>query len=154
MAKNWTLEEVEQLYRQFRPIAATSQGKKILLADPDEGARSVLSAHLQRKGFIVWSVDTALDALLLIKQRTPDCCILDTDLQPVSGIDLLETISRDSAYAGIILYISTAAFLREERMLCQIYGAAGILKKPIQPMNLIKDLAEKFTQQTGSVPQD
>lgn len=144
MAQDWTLEEVEKLYALFRPTASANRGKTLLLADSDDGMRGLSSAQLQQKGFTVWSTDNALEALTLLKQRKPDCCILDINLQPLSGLDLLEALSREDNFGEMLVYLSSPAPQREDNILAQIYGAREVLRKPLQPAAVAEKIAEYF----------
>lgn len=145
MAVNWTMEEVERLYALFRPTVSTTRGKTLLLADSDDSTRNVSGAQLQQKGFTIWCAANSLDALTLLRERRPDCCVLDLNLQPLSGLDLLEAISRDESFKDTIIYLSALSPQRDNRLVAQIYGAEEILRKPLQAGVVADKIAERFS---------
>ncbi len=128
----WTLDKIEELYRKFRPDTVNNYGKTVGIGDSDDHARVFLRTQLLKRGFSVWSADSSLATLKMIKNHKPDCCILDINLFPVSGIDILETLSRDEEFKKTLVLITGNALNREDCAIARIYGAASIMKKPIQ----------------------
>lgn len=145
MAKDWTIAEIEKLYSIFRPVASSNRGKSLLIADSDDSVRTIVSGQMQQKGFTVWSAADALETLKILKSHKPDCCLLDMNLQPVSGLDILEAISRDEEGGQMVVFITSNLNPREERTLAQIYGAVDFLKKPVQTTALAQRIAQIFT---------
>ncbi len=146
MAGEWTMEEVEKLYAIFRPTVSTNRGKSLLLADSDDSTRNVAGAQLQQKGFTVWCASNAVEALNILKERKPDCCILDCNLVPLTGLDLLEAISRDEELRNMVKYLSSGSVQREDRLLAQIYGAEEVLRRPLQATTVADRIAEFFNR--------
>lgn len=150
MGNEWTMDEVEKLYAIFRPTVSTNRGKTLLLADADDSTRNVAGAQLQQKGFTVWCAADAAETLKILKERKPDCCILDLNLAPLTGLDILEAVSREDGQAGMVKYLSSAAVQREDRLLAQIYGAQEILRRPLQAAAVADRIAEFFSRETQS----
>lgn len=146
MATDWTMEEVEKLYALFRPTISTNRGKTLLLADSDDSTRNVTGAQLQQKGFTVWCAANTLETFAIFKDRKPDCCILDQNLTPLNGIDVLEALSREEGYDAVLKYISSGSATKEERLLSQIYGAEEVLRRPLHANAVADRIAEYFNR--------
>lgn len=138
--KNWTIEEIEELYARFRPQSLCNSGKTILIADADESTLNFLTNQLTSKGFSIISAENSLDTLLTLKKRKPDYTILDMNLEPISGIDLLVTIKQDPEYADIKTYISTTIGMEVDTKIAKIYGAVDVMRKPINTQKLIESV--------------
>lgn len=145
MAGDWTMDQVEKLYATFRPAAMANRGKTLLVADSDESHRAFFCGQMQQKGFSVVTAENSLEAVRIIHDRHPDCCVLDLALQPVSGLDILETLSRDEDYANMLVFLSSGNLTREDRILAQIYRAQDVLKKPLQAGVIAQKIGECFT---------
>lgn len=138
--KNWSASEVDGLYEKLRPEVTLNQGKHVVIGDADENTRSILSAQLQKKGFSVWAASNSLDTIKYIKKRSPDCCILDMNLKPISGIDILEAMNRDDMAKDICIFVCTTAKNSKDRIISRIYGARDYLKKPIKGSELAEEI--------------
>ncbi len=79
---------------------------RIVVADDHpsirENLRYLLNAEL---GFVVVGVaNDGQDALRLVHATRPDVLVLDSEMRDLSGLEVAETLRRDAARVGIILY--------------------------------------------------
>lgn len=65
---------------------------KILVIEDEEEARQVITSFLCRRGYNAFSIDTAKEAVELVKKEHPDITLLDIRLADGSGLDILKQI--------------------------------------------------------------
>jgi DNA-binding response OmpR family regulator len=140
--KNWTFEEVEELYRQFNPNAVDGQDKVILIAEDSPPMRSVLASAFRKKGFEVIEADNGLTALKIIRDKTPDCCLLDIGMPHVSGLDILDAMKKDDKYANVPVLIVSARKEKKDIVMALRLGAVGYIVKPFSIDQVIRKTAD------------
>jgi two-component system, OmpR family, response regulator len=119
---------------------------KILIVDDDEDLTQLLRLCLQN----AWEVHTAHgreEAVSVLGRVTPDLIMLDLHLGGLLGTDLY----RDLRAAGLIqatptVFLTAAGAQSLEDEIIGL-GAAGVLRKPIQPFSLAGDLAKYLPSQ-------
>lgn len=140
--KNYTFDDFESLCRKLYPDAIPSiTSLSILWADAN--VQVTILNYLRRHGFMVQTVDNAIDAVKFIQYRSPNLCILDVDLTPISGMDILEALLRDQYYAQTKVLLTSnhhAETLAVEERLAKIFGGVGVLKKPLTAATLVSEL--------------
>jgi CheY-like chemotaxis protein/CHASE3 domain sensor protein len=107
---------IEQLNVAIKGIsqAVGSQVETLLLVEDDENMRNTICKLFKARQVDVNTASTAYDALKMLKSISYDCMILDLGLPDMSGIDLLETINKDSSYTHPPVIIYTGHELTEE----------------------------------------
>ena len=136
--KRWTFAEIEALYRQLNPQGACHEGKKVVVAEDNPPMRNLVCSALGKRGFEVFSAENGLQALKLIRQHRPDCCILDLMLPQIGGLDILEAMRKDENYAHIPVVIMTARKEKRDVIVAQQLGVSAYLIKPFAIEELIK----------------
>lgn len=118
---------------------ATKQ--KLLLVDDDPAFLQVLSRALGKRGFEVFTAETAEQALDLARAERPRHALVDLKLQESSGLDLvpkLAALDPEMVIAVLTGYASiTTAVTAIKR------GAANYLSKPVRVEEVISALGEK-----------
>lgn len=71
--------------------AAPKKKLKLLIVDDIEDVREFMQSYFTRRGFMVFTVASAEEALALIKEQSPEIMLLDVNLPRMSGIDLLKS---------------------------------------------------------------
>ncbi|MBA3823668.1 MAG: response regulator [Ktedonobacterales bacterium] len=104
----------------------------VLLVDADPRARELLSIFLRRRGFRVWVAGNAMAAQAMLAHQLPDVLLLDTNLPPLAGGDLLPHLRRQRATALLpIIIVSPLGTARDIRHgLAQ--GADDYITKPVE----------------------
>ncbi len=144
-------ESVDEEQIQPPPEAIRLNPMHILLADGNPLSQRVVKAYLQFDGHELTIANSGLEAAEQCRFNAFDVVLLDINLPKLDGLQTLRLIRDDEKATGrqrtpILLFASTgrlkdAAFYRRE-------GADGILKKPIQPV----DLMAAISRATGSEP--
>ena len=72
-----------------------SQPKKIIVVEDDVMLLKALNVVLLNKGYEVLSASDGLEAEKLIKDKVPDCVLLDITLPSKTGFEILEALRAD-----------------------------------------------------------
>jgi len=78
--------------------------KTILLADDDESTRLLVQEALSDEGYDVIVAEDGREAMKKVEQRNPDMVILDIQMSPVDGMEVLPKILRKKRNIPVILY--------------------------------------------------
>jgi len=120
-------------------IARPRGSATVLLADDDEGLRSLMAQVLGRNGYVVIEAGSAEEALELARARTApiDVLISDVVMGELSGPELARLLQNDYPRLRVLLISGTAdatvvEFLAE--------GTALFLAKPFKPSKLIDEV--------------
>jgi DNA-binding response OmpR family regulator len=108
-----------------------------LVVEDDVDLANFVSHVLQKAGFEVAEVHTGRQALTALDSTVPNLVILDIGLPQVSGIEILESIKRDSRLSRTYVIITTAYSHLTETVKDQ---ADLVLLKPV-PYAKLRDLS-------------
>lgn len=114
------------------------KSQRILVADTVRTFRAGVCSVLARDGFEVAEASTADELLALVVQWTPDVVLLDDDLPPRSGVEVVQALRRHPRVRTVVW-----SFGRErERVLAAVRaGAHGYLdKEEVSAAGLIRAL--------------
>lgn len=119
---------------------------RILCVDDDADIRLIveLALHLD-PDFRVKSVATVASALEALSDEKFDLVLLDALMPGVSGLELLEQISRIDGSSPTPIIFLTADALRRKRY--EKPGVIGVISKPFDPIKLadiVRSLATNF----------
>jgi two-component system response regulator (stage 0 sporulation protein F) len=78
--------------------------KTILFVDDDESIRLLAQEALSKVGYEVIVAEDGREAMNKVEQRDPDMLILDIQMSPVDGIEVLPKILRKKRNIPVILY--------------------------------------------------
>ena len=76
---------------------------KILVIEEEEETRQVITSCLCRKGYEVFSIATAKEAVELVKKEHPDITLLDIRLGDGSGLDILKQIKEFDKNVKVVM---------------------------------------------------
>ncbi len=77
---------------------------KILIIDDDKNLLRVTEYNLSDVGFMVETATTGFDGLQKFRMTSPDLVITDVKLGDMTGLDVLETIKRESPDTPVIVF--------------------------------------------------
>jgi two-component system chemotaxis response regulator CheY len=109
----------------------------ILVVDDHRTMQAIVAHQLHDLGFR--SVDTAGDAvtaLTMLVQRRYRLILSDWNMEPMSGIALLENLRRDPHYAATPFILVTAESRPENVLAARRLGVDGYLVKPFDRAGL------------------
>ncbi len=112
---------------------APTVSKRVLVVDDERQIGDVLSAYLQREGYIPVVAETLAGAVSEIERQLPDLLLLDVTLPDGSGLDLLRSLN-EQAIPTIML---TARGDEVDRVVGLEMGADDYITKPFSPREVI-----------------
>ena len=106
----------------------------LLVVDDDERLRALLQRYLSSNGYRVTAAPGAAEARALMKSMEFDLLILDVMMPGESGLDLTQSVRKDSAVPILML---TARGDPADRIAGLELGADDYLPKPFEPRELL-----------------
>jgi CheY-like chemotaxis protein len=100
--------------------------------------------------FEVRTASSGAEALKLVAERRPDVIILDVMMPEMDGPTTLAALRRDEATASIPVILMTAKVLATEVEQWRSIGAAGVIRKPFDPMSLATEVRKIVTEWEGT----
>ena len=115
--------------------------RKVLIVDDDPGIRTMNGFTLMHEGWDVFYESEGQSALARLYQEDFDLVLLDLRLPYLSGDHLMKLLKDKDRIPAKVLIISglpgEVVASTAER-----YGAAGFLKNPYTPQELLKKISE------------
>lgn len=109
---------------------------KVLIIDDDQNMAHTLADILSISGYESLEVNSAEQALKVVKEEKIDCAITDVRMAGMSGIELFEEIQKINPNLPVILM---TAYAPDEQIRHGLkVGAMGLLTKPLE-INLLLD---------------
>ena len=119
--------------------ATADQRHRILVVDDQDGIRTLLARHLDKRGFDVQTAANGEEAFQAILHDPPDALLLDLYLPLLNGHDLLRRL-RDMQMSVNLIYTMSAYADTVDAQECLRLGAADHLLKPIDLDYLVRGL--------------
>lgn len=110
---------------------------RILAADDDEMARTLIGTILRRNGFDPIFCNGGRQVIEALGRQRPDLLLLDLMMPEVSGLAVLQWVRRQAEFADLPVICVTA--VDERATLDQLFseGATDYVGKPIRPNELL-----------------
>ena len=116
--------------------------KRILIVDDEDDIREVAQVSLELVGgYEVLTASNGRDGLERARGDQPDAILLDVMMPEMDGPATLARLRADPATRDIPVVFLTAKIQFAERRELGALGAAGILTKPFDPLELASDMA-------------
>ncbi|MHB8620788.1 MAG: response regulator transcription factor, partial [Chloroflexota bacterium] len=111
---------------------------KVLLVDDDRDLIELLTFALRRTGYVVVAAHDPATALKVLRSEQPDLLVLDVNLGPDDGFDLLRKVRQISRVPVIMLSGRSAD---DDKVLGLELGADDYVTKPFSPRELLARVA-------------
>lgn len=127
--------------------------RRVLVVEDDPVQLDSLQKLLGSRDVETMGAGNAAACLELLKKNTFDCMVLDLSLPDASGFSLLETLSREDAYAfpPVIVYTGRELSLEEEQQLRR-YSKSIIIKGAKSPERLLDEVTLFLHQVVSELP--
>ena len=110
--------------------------RTIVVVDDEDDIREIAGLALELVGWEVVPVASGGDAVAAVADLQPDVVLLDVMMPEQDGPATLALLRRDERTADVpIVFLTAKAQPKEHRELMAM-GAAGVLVKPFDPMEL------------------
>lgn len=115
--------------------------KTILIADDNEGVRTIIKLTLQFKGYTLVEAGDGAEAFAILDKRPFDLLISDIAMPQMNGLELLAKVRADGRFAHLpIIICSAEEDAKEDDLLAR--GANAFLPKPVRPMELLSTVGK------------
>jgi CheY-like chemotaxis protein len=133
----------------------SQQMHRVLIVEDNELQREAVAKLLTSHDVETVTAGTAAECLALLKEQTFDCMVLDLSLPDASGYSLLETLSKESAYAfpPVIVYTGRDLSADDEQRLRR-YSKSIIIKGAKSPERLLDEVALFLHQVVSELPDE
>lgn len=118
--------------------------KRILVVD-DDSMNLMRTKVILGQEYDVLLADSGMEALDMLKEEEIDMVLLDIEMPGMNGIETFERM-KDFAAEIPVIFLTASGF--EEDVVSAIrLGAVNYLKKPFRPQELIRRVAQEFSEQ-------
>jgi len=116
-------------------------GRTVLLVDDDARNIFALSSVLERRGMVVLTATTGLEAITVIDTH-PDVAIvlMDIMMPGMDGYETIRVIRTNPAFRRLPIVALTAKAMKGDREKCLEAGASDYLAKPVNTEQLLSNL--------------
>jgi two-component system, chemotaxis family, chemotaxis protein CheY len=121
--------------------------KKILVVDDNATIRDLVVFTLQLDGYETISAIDGLDALTQLNKVDPQeiaLIITDIVMPRMDGFALMQQLRKNKLYFKIPVVVLTARGLEEDEKMARNAGAAGFIRKPFEPAELLGEVRNIF----------
>jgi two-component system chemotaxis response regulator CheY len=112
--------------------------KKILSVDDSPSVRKLVEYTLKSKGFQVASAEDGVAALEIMANEKFDAIVLDINMPRMNGLEFLEKVKSNDAYASIPVIMLTTEGQEEDQDKAMDLGALAYIVKPFKPTLLLR----------------
>jgi CheY-like chemotaxis protein len=129
--------------------------RRVLIVEDDPVQRDAVQRLLSSHEVETVAAATAAECLILLKDQTFDCMVLDLSLPDASGYSLLETLSKEDAYSfpPVIVYTGRDLSGEEEQRLRR-YSKSIIIKGAKSPERLLDEVSLFLHQVISDLPDE
>ncbi|HYG28400.1 MAG TPA: response regulator [Caulobacteraceae bacterium] len=132
----------------------TRRVRRVLIVEDDETQLESLQQLLRSEGVDTVGARKAADTLQRLKDETFDCMVLDLTLPDASGLELLEQISEDDAFAFPPVIVYTGRDLSaDEELRLRKYSRSIIIKGAKSPERLLDEVTLFLHQVVSELPE-
>lgn len=122
---------------EMLPDQGGNMSKKILTVDDSPSVRKMVEFSLKSKGYLMGSAGDGQEALDRMAEEHFDAIILDVNMPRMNGLEFLEKIKSDSAFASVPVIMLTTEGQDEDRDKAISLGATDYIVKPFKPSQLL-----------------
>ena len=137
---------------EARPLMNLKVIHKVMLVDPDEGARNALRGHLEHHGYLVECADDAPDAIRRGLKFEPHVLVTEVELaQQTFGIDVARSLTHHVADLAVIVHTDEDHGELHDRN--ADYARARFASKSTSLDALREMIEQRFTAQIPDTPE-
>jgi DNA-binding response OmpR family regulator len=113
------------------PLAAPSEGGRLLVVDDNEMNRDMLARRLVQKGYAIATAAGGADALKKIEAEAFDLVLLDVMMPEISGLDVLRIVRATRSVTDLPVIMATAKDQSQDVVAALRLGANDYVTKPL-----------------------
>ena len=106
----------------------------ILIVEDEKAMQDIIAEYMQKGGYVCFTADDGIDALVLLKSSPMDLMILDVMMPHLDGFSVCK-MAREMSNMPIIML--TAKSAEDDKLKGYEYGADDYMTKPFSPRVLL-----------------
>lgn len=110
---------------------------RILVVDDSPTDVAYLRKVLSRAGHEVIEASSGQDAITLVRERHPDCIVMDVVMPGVNGFQATRTLSKSPDTAHIPIIVVSSKSQETDRLWAMRQGAKDYIVKPLRDSELL-----------------
>jgi FixJ family two-component response regulator len=125
-----------------KPSTAGDANRYVAVVDDDRSVGTALCRLLGTAGLEARAFESAAEFLQSLKERQPDCLVLDVQMPGMNGLELQQRLKDIAATLPVIMITG-----RDEasiHAICMAMGASSYLRKPLNDDDLL-DAVDRAT---------
>lgn len=120
---------------------------RIAIVDDEESIRKALTRLFRFADYGAEAFESAADFLASLSERPADCVVLDLQMQGMTGLELLEHLSRLPTPPPVI--VVTADDTQRTQDECKALGTRYYLRKPVDCATLLASVRDVLVTDAG-----
>lgn len=100
----------------------------ILIVEDAQFTRNIIVKFLKKEGYAIIEASNGREGLQAIRDRAPDCILLDLLMPDLNGLQVLEALQAEGSAIPVI--VLTADIQQTTRQQCLDLGALLVINKP------------------------
>jgi CheY-like chemotaxis protein/GGDEF domain-containing protein len=120
------------------------EGYRVLVVEDDRGHAMFVESLLRHQGFEVDVAGSAEEALELMQSHAPDLMLLDINLPDMSGIELTQLVRERTSLAHVPIVFLTGEEDLDKRAEAIAVGGDDFLSKPVRPRHLLANVNSRI----------
>lgn len=117
---------------------------KILIADDEPDIVEIISYHLNKAGFEVFTAKDGSEAIEKAQAITPDCILLDIMMPKRNGFEVCEYLRSNKQFDKTLVVLLTALNDEDSHIKGLELGGDDFVNKPISPKVLVSRISALF----------
>jgi two-component system alkaline phosphatase synthesis response regulator PhoP len=117
---------------------------KILIADDEPDIVEIISYHLNKAGFEVFTARDGSEAIEKAQAITPDCILLDIMMPKRNGFEVCEYLRSNKQFDKTLIVLLTALNDEDSHIKGLELGGDDFVNKPISPKVLVSRISALF----------
>ncbi|MFP4134392.1 MAG: response regulator [Halothece sp.] len=112
--------------------------KEILVIDDVQSELRLIKSYLEKGGYTVTAVGSAIEALEKLKEYTPDVIVTDLVMPEMNGLEFCRKLKKDEAMAQIPVIACTTKDRQVDQKWAHKQGVAAYLVKPCTQEQIVE----------------
>lgn len=129
-------------------VGRSFHGERILLVEDNAKLLRSMAFLLNVVGFEVMTACDGIEALEILRMRTPDIILSDIDMPKLNGYELLRQVRLDVRWSGIPLVFASDRYSLDDLMFALDSGADDYLPKPFDIHDVLEVLERALPEPT------
>ncbi len=118
---------------------------RILIVDDDVSVRESLAAFLEDDGFEVYSVESAEDALRIMKDKMFDAAVVDLRLPAMDGSEFIRQAYQSWPDVCYLIFTGSACYELPQDLKALTCVANTVYQKPLRDLNILSEAIRQMT---------